>query len=355
MFKKPSAKSTKATILKMYGELLTAYNKLNTEHEKLESTKQSLETQLKKASTSIGDSEDGDYTIDAVLTGLNGLQTGFGMAVSDLSAALTTEVAKLEALRTDVETEINQLLELHNITVTDDTFVTLLDSYDEKSKAFVEEEKTKRKAYDEALAEKRKAWRKEQQEQARTTRERDAELKKERQRDEQEYDYTLTNNQQIDQEAYNHEQKQLYLALDETKTAKEKEWSEREEKLAEQEKEYEELKTKVEAHPDELTKVKKKAEEEGKGIARKQAKVKADLLAKEEDGHRRAAELQIEFLEETIGKQNQQISVLSKQLELALKQTQSLAVKAIEGAANSTSFDAIREIALEQAKTQSKK
>ena len=46
-----------------------------------------------------------------------------------------------------------------------------------------------------------------------------------------------------------------------------------------------------------------------------------------------------------------QIAALSKQLESARDQTTSLAVKAIEGASNASSFEAIKEIAMEQAKT----
>jgi hypothetical protein len=45
---------------------------------------------------------------------------------------------------------------------------------------------------------------------------------------------------------------------------------------------------------------------------------------------------------------------LAKQLESALKQVQDLAVKAIEGAANINSYQAVKEIAIEQAKTQMK-
>ena len=45
---------------------------------------------------------------------------------------------------------------------------------------------------------------------------------------------------------------------------------------------------------------------------------------------------------------------LSLQLEAALKQAQELAVKAIEGTSSHGSFEALKEIALEQAKNQPK-
>src|SRR5690606_30865306 len=98
----------------------------------------------------------------------------------------------------------------------------------------------------------------------------------------------------------------------------------------------------------------KRATEEGIGIARKQAKIKSDLLAKEVEGNRRIAEFKIQALDETISKQREQIVNLSRQLEAASRQAQDLAVKAIEGASNASSFDAIKEIALEQAKNAGK-
>ena len=54
--------------------------------------------------------------------------------------------------------------------------------------------------------------------------------------------------------------------------------------------------------------------------------------------------------------QNQDASILSlsKQLEAALKQVQDLAVKAIEGASNASSFEVMKEIAFEQVKNQPK-
>ncbi|NJS16375.1 MAG: hypothetical protein HC787_04295, partial [Nostocaceae cyanobacterium CSU_2_110] len=95
----------------------------------------------------------------------------------------------------------------------------------------------------------------------------------------------------------------------------------------------------------------RKATEEGKGIAHYQAKVKANLLAKEVEGQKAFYQQRIQSLEQTITNQETRVGSLSKQLESALKQVQDLAVKAIEGSANVNSYQAIKEIALEQAKS----
>jgi len=114
------------------------------------------------------------------------------------------------------------------------------------------------------------------------------------------------------------------------------------------------LKVKVEAFPKDLEAAIKRAKEEGKGIAHYQAKIKADLAAKDVEGGKRFYELRVQSLQETIQNQEARIGNLSKQLESALKQVQDLAVKAIEGASSANSYQAMREIAIEQAKTQMK-
>ncbi len=62
----------------------------------------------------------------------------------------------------------------------------------------------------------------------------------------------------------------------------------------------------------------------------------------------------MQSLEQTINNQETRIQNFSKQLESTLKQVQDLAVKPIEGSANINSNQAIKEIALEQAKSQVK-
>jgi len=72
------------------------------------------------------------------------------------------------------------------------------------------------------------------------------------------------------------------------------------------------------------------------------------------EGQKRNYELRIQSLEQTIQNQEAWINNLSKQLDAALKQVQDLAVKAIEGASNINSYQALKEIAMEQAKAQTK-
>ena len=146
----------------------------------------------------------------------------------------------------------------------------------------------------------------------------------------------------------------IYKEFRELQQETQKQWTVREKAISEREKQFEELKTKVEAFPKEKEAAIEKATEEGKGIASYQAKVKADLYAKEVEGQKRLYEERLQSLELTITNQETRLQNLSKQLESALKQVQDLAIKPIEGTSNLNSYQAIKEIALEQAKSQVK-
>ena len=78
------------------------------------------------------------------------------------------------------------------------------------------------------------------------------------------------------------------------------------------------------------------------------------MRSKEIAGLQQNYQLQIESLQQVINHQKSSITKLIQQYDLAQKQVQDLAVKAIEGTANRQSYEAMKEIAMEQAKTQQK-
>ncbi|EAZ92740.1 hypothetical protein [Crocosphaera chwakensis] len=173
-------------------------------------------------------------------------------------------------------------------------------------------------------------------------------------RDEEQYVYNLELERQLDEEQYQAEKQALYQELKEVRETQEKQWQEREESISKQEKEQEETKAKLEQLEQELEQKIKQAKEEGKGIGTYQAKIKSDLRSKEIEGEKHNYELRIAALEETISNQDIRHQKLSHQLEASLKQVQDLAVKAIEGTSNRNSFEAMKEIAMEQAKNPQK-
>lgn len=360
MVRKPSDRNTKAEILEAYDQLLGEQKTLETQLKQLQKEQKdkppvASEKNQHQPRTAMNHQQVAQDQMSTTIDSIIKLQLGFGSAVSELSEKLTAEATKLEELQRSLAEETQQLNELHELEETnEDTLDTLIQAYENNSKAFEEETKQRREALEQEIQELRKAWEKEQEEHHRSIKQRNEEQSKISQRDAEEYKYELELQRSLDNEKYQQNQNTLYKQLEEAKQEQEKQWTEREKAIAEREKQFEELKTKVEAFEKEKEAAIKKAKEEGKGIANYQVKVKTDLQNKEIEGNKRFYELRIQSLEQTIQNQEARIQNLSKQLDAALKQVQDLAVKAIEGAANLSSSQAFKEIALEQAKTQMK-
>jgi hypothetical protein len=361
--KKVSDKSTKAEILDAYKEAAEAKAALESQLKQVNnnppanvSPKQTVVpekpiVEANKPMTLVQNQQKMQSTIDNLIL----LQFGFGGAVSELSEKLTSEASKLEELRRTVGEEVQQLQELHSLEdVAENTLDNLIQQYEESAKTFTEEISQQRETVEQELLSRRQAWEKEQQLQEVAVQERYDGDEKNRDRDVELYDYDLELQRNLDVEEYEQRQQMLYKEIEEFKQEQEKQWAEREKSIAEREKLSAEVKAKVEAFPKELEANIKNGKDLGRNIGNYQAKIKSDLFAKDLEGQKQNYELQIQGMLQTIQNQESRIASLSKQLDSALKQVQDLAVKAIEGASNLNSFQAVKEIAIEQAKTQQK-
>ena len=358
MNKKLTDKSTKAEILEAYKEAAQEKAALELQIKQLNASpkqpaaapeKPIVEAQKPMALTQT--QQKMQSTIDNLIL----LQFGFGGAVSELSEKLTSEAAKLEELRRTVGEEIQQLQELHSLEdVAEDTLDNLIQQYEESAKTFTNELSEQRDTVEQELWEQHQAWEKEQELQKLAVKERDENQRKASNRDEELYNYDLELQRNLDIEEYDQRQERLHKDIEESEREQEKQWAEREKLIAEREKVSAEVKAKVEAFPKELEANIKNGKDSGRNIGNYQAKIKSDLLLKDMEGQKQNYELQIQGMLQTMQNQDARIASLSKQLDSALKQVQDLAVKAIEGSSNLSSFQAVREIAIEQAKTQQK-
>lgn len=354
--KKPNERNTKAEILEAFNELVKEKAALKSQVDQLSKEKQPVVKEIQTVETKLtmNQTQSVQQKMNYIIESLAKIKLGFGSAVSDLSEKLTTEASQLQEIRSGVATETEQLQSLHNLQVADDILNTLIKTYEDNSKAFEEEFSQKREALEQETSKQYKTWEQEQEEHKLAIKERNGTINKTRQREVTEYQYNLELERKLNTEEYEQNQKRLYNELEEFRQEQEKLWAEREKAIALVEKQFEEYKSKVEAFPKEKETAIKKATEEGKGIAYYQAKIKADLAAKEVEGQKRFYEQRLQSLEQTIQNQEIRIQSLAKQLDSALKQVQDLAVKAIEGASNVNSYQAVREIAIEQAKNQLK-
>ena len=90
----------------------------------------------------------------------------------------------------------------------------------------------------------------------------------------------------------------------------------------------------VQTFPQELSVAVQQAREESIKSAQDTAKVRADLLQKEEEANRKVHEAEMQTLHDTINQQQAQIDNLSTDLKAALKQVQELSAKAIGSTSN---------------------
>ena len=351
--KRVSSKSTKAEILDAYKELEQAYKELQAK-KTVSSVVTPVTSPVVKTVAAVKTEANAQAPMDEVIKTLGQVGENFNMALSQLSTNMLVEAGTLKDVRTTVETESARLKSLYGIEIKDDSLDTLIKKYIDTADKTQDTLKQKREEADKAWLEKTQAVETEKEETLLRLQEQNNLEKKTKNREETEYSYGLTLKRSLSKEEEAEQKKQQQQALDELEENTKKAWEEREKTLAQREKEFEESKDKVEGFPKELEQAIKRAKDVGVGIARHQAKIKSDLSAQEFASEEHVFQLKIGSLEEQVAHQKGQIDKLSVQLENALKQAQELAIKAIEGGSNQGSLQALKEIALEQAKGQSK-
>ena len=337
-------KQTKAEMIRAYDELL---KKLNAKAEsglsekKLEQKKKAEKEVVVKAST---------CTVESIVKDLADLHLNVGKALSEVSEELVGETNKLKEIQQAIEIEKANLEELHDIHLTADTLSARVQEHEEKRQAFEAEMKDQEEKFGLEMEQKRTEWKKEQDEHEQAIKERNAELKKLRQREEEEYKYNLNHQRKKEKDVYEEEKKSLMANLEEMRINQEKEFEEREVVITDKEKQFAEMAKKVELFPAELSKAVKEAETAVYKKTSEDAKIQAQLVAKEVDTERRVAELKIKILESTAKEHKEKLQQTMEQLADANENVQNIAVKAIEGASGAKTLSAVSEIALEQAK-----
>ena len=322
-----ATEDSKQRIFKAFQQILTDRKKIDSKiaTKEEESEKEKNKQVLEVAST---------YTINSIVKGLADLQLEFGTIVNQLSEKLSTEASKLDELKLAIKVETENLQELQQIRVVADAQHLLIQENQEKLRVLEQNALQQQEAIEKDRLEKRKLWEREQTEFESATEEEKTLLTKDRQLQEADYQYELERQRKIEADEYQEYKRNQERELTEADQEKEKQWSQREKILANNQVLSKEYQKKVEAFPNELEQEVKKAREEAIKDVHQDAKVKAELLAKEWESTKQSYEFKIESLEAAIQKQTQQIADLSAQLQEALKQSQALALRAFENSAN---------------------
>jgi len=332
-------------------ELLDAYEATARELEQMRKSK----TTATRSTTTASTTQPKDVSsLEEIIEGFSTLKSQFSSASNLLQEKLSKEAMALQEVDEKVETNIKNLNRLYEIELNEETLESLMEAYIQREERQEEHILSKKEEGEEAFKVFKENWLKERHAYIQKRDELSQEQGKQEQREKKEYAYTHKQAQVKDTDIFNEQQKiyaNEFALLEETQALA---WKEKEESVAKEEGEAKEIKEKAQALEETLTKEVKKSTEEGTGIAKRQSKNTAMLLQKDYEGEERVLQLKISSTQTLIAKQETQIVQLSDKLTIAIRQAQDLAVKALEGNANTNSFEAMKEIALEQAKNSSK-
>jgi hypothetical protein len=316
-----TAKDSKAKILQNFQQILAENKKIES---KVETKEQEAEKAKNKQLLEVASS----YTIDSIVKGLADLQLDFGSVINGLSEKLSAESSKLDELKRGIEIETAQLQQLQQIRVVADALYILTQEHQEKIAALEQSATSQREVIEKDTIQKRKIWEKEQQEFEIQVQETTALTIKERQQEIADYRYELERSRKVETDEYEETQRKSERELQQSTREKEKNWIEREKVLSDNQAEFVKNQTKAAGFEEELKQAHVKAKEEAIQEVSREAKVKADLVDKEWEGTKQGYELKVQSLQQTIGRQTEQITEISAQLQATIKQAQDLAMKA---------------------------
>ncbi|MFH1956237.1 MAG: hypothetical protein ABIJ28_01140 [Patescibacteria group bacterium] len=287
-----SPKSTKPELMKAYKALVKKYEE-NIQTKKTDQSKKAAEKQLVEKAE--------QYTVDNIVQNLNGLKSNMIQGTDDLAGKLIREANKMGEIQKAIKIEENKLQELYDIKIAAESLEELIKTQQKQKEDFnLEYEK----------------------------------IKQGQQREQEEYDYNLKQERKKEQGIYEEKQE---------------EFKKREQELISREQELIDLRQKVEEFPVKLEQAVKEAKEKTAHYIKKEMQIQADLLAKGVEGDKKVMETKLQYFEDMIAKQNEQIESSKQKLDSANKQVQTIAEKALESSSGKQTLRAVSDIAMQQA------
>ena len=325
MEKKLSTTSTKAEILDAYNELL---QKMQTESRKNPKEEKVQEQKAETVKTATGLSAGG------IVKGIADIKLDIAASLDKVEEALMQEFRKLEKLQQAIQYESAYLEDLYGIKANADSLAVLLMANKEKKQAFEKEAEEKKSVFDDVMLEKRQTWDKEQKDRLLQWKEEEETQKKMRKREEEEYRYNLTITRKKEEDDYNARKNAMEKELIEKKQLAEKDLAEREKTIAAKEAEFLELKKQAEAFSGTLDRAVTDACKLLEEKLNTRYGFEKELYNKEMESEVKLLKQTISSLQSKINEQESLISTLNEKTNIAGTQVQTIALKALEGAAS---------------------
>lgn len=271
------------------------------------------------------------YTSENIIKGLAELQVSFGAAIEALADRLASEASKLEELKRAIAAESAKVEDLRSVRIAAEALEILHQDDKKRLQALEDRFAADVRELEEKVARQQEVWAKEDAERAAAQQEADAAQGKERAADEERYRYDIERQRRLVADEFAEKRRLLERQLAEAGAQKDRSSADREKLLAEAAKEIEELRGKTAAYAKEIDDASKAARERAIARVTADAKIEAELAAKDSASNLEVFELKIRALDDRLEKQRAQLAELNTQLAAALQQTQNLAHKAIEG------------------------
>jgi hypothetical protein len=270
------------------------------------------------------------YTPDAIVKGVADLQLDFSGTVVGLADRLTEEREKLDDIRLAIEIENAHLSNLTKIGIVADALDILTQRHQEDLQKLDRKLTNRQEDLQKERTEIERGWQREVGEYEELLARQLSELGKNRQRLEDEYDYHRDRTRQLAADDYAERQRQQEWDLQLKERDFQQKWQEREAFLTANVTELADYQKEIVDFPAILEEAVKKSREEGIKEVSDDGKVKANLAEKEWEGFKQDYEYQIQSHTEHIERQDRQIESLTTQLQAAIEQAKSLALKAFE-------------------------
>jgi len=270
------------------------------------------------------------YTIDNIIKNLSELQLDFSGNLEDWSSTLSDESEKFNELKDAIKVESERLERLREVKLAADALYLLKEEHQTRLKALEEQFEKSFKDIDEEKIQLKADWKKEQEQFDIQVKEEDSNIEKERIKEKEKHQYDWERLQKIEKDKYEEDKKLLERSLAETDATKQKQWKEREEKLLTQQKEYEESKQKIAEFDQKLKEETKQETDKAASEVSKEIKAKQELIAKEEEANEQISQHQIQTLEATIQKNEEEVTRLTEKYNQAIGQIQELSTKALD-------------------------
>lgn len=325
MEKKLTATNTKTEILEAYNELL---QKMQTESRKNPKEEKALEQKIETVKAAAALSAEG------IVKSIANIKLEIASSLDKVEESLVQEFRKLEKLQQAIQYESAYLEDLYGIKANADSLAVLLMANKEKKQVFEKEIEEKKAVFDEVMQEKKQAWEKEQKERLQQWKEDDDAQKKNRKREEDDYRYNLSIARKKDEDDYNARKNAMEKELADKKQSVEKELTEREKIIAAKEAEFMELKKQVEAFPLTLDKAVADGRKQLEEQLTTRYKFEKEIFSKEMESEIKLLKQTISSLQTKIGEQELLINTLNEKTNTAGNQVQTIALKALEGAAS---------------------